>query len=128
MLPWLLLAASWALVRHVNTQTRNPPSLLLKTLPVQLVCLAYLAALHPTKYGTGSHRDSDAAFMTVVALSLLAHSTIMILHNRRWRAVLPLTKPPRDAATSSVSYRYKMSPAECDEHGRVYGGELLKLM
>ncbi|GJN89204.1 hypothetical protein Rhopal_002182-T1 [Rhodotorula paludigena] len=37
-------------------------------------------------------------------------------------------KSPRDAATSSVSYRYKMSPAECDEHGRVYGGELLKLI
>ncbi|ORY92619.1 HotDog domain-containing protein [Leucosporidium creatinivorum] len=47
-------------------------------------------------------------------------------------------QPPTQAATaprkvkpvsgSSVSYRCKISPEYCDEHGRVYGGELLKLI
>ncbi|GAA5983204.1 hypothetical protein JCM11641_006848 [Rhodosporidiobolus odoratus] len=37
-------------------------------------------------------------------------------------------KPAREAANSSVQYSYKLSPPECDEHGRVYGGELLKLI
>ncbi|BGP15959.1 hypothetical protein JCM10213v2_003952 [Rhodosporidiobolus nylandii] len=37
-------------------------------------------------------------------------------------------KGAKEAAGSSVSYSYKMSPAECDQYGRVYGGELLKLI
>ncbi|SDA02248.1 BZ3501_MvSof-1269-A2-R1_C50g00260 [Microbotryum saponariae] len=35
---------------------------------------------------------------------------------------------PKSVSASSVSYRVKIDPSYCDEHGRVYGGELLKLI
>ncbi|GAA5915639.1 acyl-CoA thioesterase [Sporobolomyces salmoneus] len=35
---------------------------------------------------------------------------------------------PKEAGASLVSYRYKLSPPECDHHGRLFGGELLKLV
>ncbi|KAI5477137.1 acyl-CoA thioesteraes 11 [Pseudohyphozyma bogoriensis] len=38
------------------------------------------------------------------------------------------TKKVKKVADSSVSFSYKISPEHCDEHGRVYGGELLKLI
>ncbi|GAA5878948.1 hypothetical protein JCM16303_007240 [Sporobolomyces ruberrimus] len=34
----------------------------------------------------------------------------------------------KDAGSSLVSYRYKLSPSECDHHGRLFGGELLKIV
>ncbi|GAA5853370.1 hypothetical protein JCM3766R1_006922 [Sporobolomyces carnicolor] len=35
---------------------------------------------------------------------------------------------PKEAGASLVTYRYKLSPPECDHHGRLFGGELLKLI
>ncbi|KAM0751972.1 Thioesterase/thiol ester dehydrase-isomerase [Meredithblackwellia eburnea MCA 4105] len=37
----------------------------------------------------------------------------------------PLSKP---VSASSVSYAQKISPEHCDEHGRMYGGELCKML
>ncbi|GAA5901472.1 hypothetical protein JCM6882_006288 [Rhodosporidiobolus microsporus] len=47
---------------------------------------------------------------------------------RRRKALESKPKSAKDAARSSISYSYKLSPAECDENGRVFGGELLKLI
>ncbi|GAA5992180.1 hypothetical protein JCM5350_002562 [Sporobolomyces pararoseus] len=38
------------------------------------------------------------------------------------------SQEPTEAGASLVSYRYKISPPECDHHGRLFGGELLKLI
>ncbi|GAA6010677.1 hypothetical protein JCM11491_002890 [Sporobolomyces phaffii] len=40
----------------------------------------------------------------------------------------PRTAAAQEAGNSLVSYRYKLAPPECDHHGRLFGGELLKLI
>ncbi|GAA6002444.1 hypothetical protein JCM10207_001123 [Rhodosporidiobolus poonsookiae] len=75
---------------------------------------------------------ANSKWTTLVAAPLLALSALLTAaaasDRRRTRAIEPQPKPPKDASRSSISYHYKLYPAECDEHGRCYGGELLKLI
>ncbi|GAA5860089.1 hypothetical protein JCM1840_001878 [Sporobolomyces johnsonii] len=49
----------------------------------------------------------------------------LLFDRERRRKMEPRAK---DAAASLVSYRCKLAPTEADAHGRVFGGELLKLI
>lgn len=74
-----------------------------------------------------------ASLTTVPALATLAIATgaaaLTIAATRgTTTAATSAIKPPKRVVDSSISYRAKFTPEHCDEHGRVYGGELLKLI
>ncbi|KAK4703425.1 hypothetical protein P7C70_g2790, partial [Phenoliferia sp. Uapishka_3] len=63
---------------------------------------------------------------TSLALSLGVRASLQALHSSSDPD--PYTSTSKNVADSSVSYSCKITPEHCDEHGRVYGGELLKLI
>ncbi|TNY19402.1 HotDog domain-containing protein [Rhodotorula diobovata] len=64
--------------------------------------------------------------LVAVLLTINVQAVVNVLHCARWRNMQRAPRPPQDG--SAVVYRYKIAPSECDEHGRMYGGELLKLI
>ncbi|GAA5830251.1 hypothetical protein JCM5353_005364 [Sporobolomyces roseus] len=67
--------------------------------------------------------------MVSSSLQFLSFFTLL-LDSRRESSTKPSEKKQqaKEAGSSLVSYRYKLSPPECDHHGRLFGGELLKLI
>ncbi|SCV67517.1 BQ2448_5128 [Microbotryum intermedium] len=65
---------------------------------------------------------------TVAALCIarLGHHLLTASSNEGSSAAPAVS--PKPVSASSVSYRVKIDPNCCDQHGRVYGGELLKLI
>ncbi|GAA5822696.1 hypothetical protein JCM3770_003372 [Rhodotorula araucariae] len=119
MLTWLLVVASWLVFALFNSSKVAPPSVPLVLAPSALLAAACAATVHPGPTWT-------CAPVLAALVSLAAQAVIAFLHRARWTKMLQPPLPPRDG--SSVVYRYKISPQECDENGRLYGGELLKLI
>ncbi|BGP07875.1 hypothetical protein JCM10049v2_003719 [Rhodotorula toruloides] len=119
MLFWLVLALQWALlVRQCRTSGTSLPAAL---------DLPFLAALLASVLWQGRREGWIWTSALALCSSALAYG-VRTKHVARLRRHEAKPQAPKDASKSSVVYRYKMSPAECDEHGRVYGGELLKLI
>ncbi|GAA5880656.1 hypothetical protein JCM3774_000566 [Rhodotorula dairenensis] len=88
-----------------------------------------VAALHLQLNAASPVPWRDADWLGALAVILISAVTEMLFrkaYSDRLAGQTSPPAPPREAP--GISYRYKMSPAECDEHGRVYGGELLKLV
>ncbi|GAA6027332.1 hypothetical protein JCM8097_002601 [Rhodosporidiobolus ruineniae] len=97
--------------------------------PLPLGAVAALSALGATRLLASSSSTSAPTSRTLAPLAACAAglgAAVLAGAQQRRKAVEPETKSPKDAGASSIVYQYKLSPVECDEHGRVYGGELLK--
>ncbi|GAA6059283.1 hypothetical protein JCM10212_006676 [Sporobolomyces blumeae] len=89
-----------------------------------------------------AHDVYVVASMSILLSMLLSSRSLGILLGLAWGTFISLWREdlsrqdamkkkvtqPKDAGASLVSYRYKISPPECDAHGRMFGGELLKLI
>ncbi|BGP39821.1 hypothetical protein JCM10449v2_003773 [Rhodotorula kratochvilovae] len=126
MLAWLLLGASWLVFTRSHRSTLAPPSFALQLAPTALIAaaLAAILARHDPTRSWAIYLDVVTALVSVASLAVQA--VVGYLHQTRWATMSSPPRPPRDG--SSVVYRYKIAPSECDEHGRMYGGELLKLI
>ncbi|GAA6018933.1 hypothetical protein JCM8202_000609 [Rhodotorula sphaerocarpa] len=122
-----LLLGHWALVLATLRLARPgpaaaPPSVALPVWP----------ALAGIFFQTKEPNESllSAAWIAIAVLVLLSaaleHRFRAAYRERQDQQDLVKSAPPKEAP--DVNYSYKMSPVECDEHGRVYGGELLKLI
>ncbi|GAA5835583.1 hypothetical protein JCM11251_002969 [Rhodosporidiobolus azoricus] len=77
----------------------------------------------------GSTSRQPPLSFVACCLAATALSVVVALEDRRRTKALDQgEKAAKEAGRSSISYCYKMSPSECDENGRVFGGELLKLI
>ncbi|KWU46296.1 Thioesterase/thiol ester dehydrase-isomerase [Rhodotorula sp. JG-1b] len=120
LLVWALVLAQWGLtllpLRLQSTRTAT-------SFPLWPAVLA----LHLQLNNPQPWRDADwLAALIPVLISAVAEVLFRKAYADRLAALQAAPAPPREAP--SVSYRYKMSPIECDQQGRVYGGELLKLV
>ncbi|KAL8292711.1 hypothetical protein RQP46_001323 [Phenoliferia psychrophenolica] len=78
---------------------------------------------------TTSTRTQAQALGATAALALtLASLARMRRPTHTPTATAAVAPESRRVQDSSVSYAAKISPEHCDEHGRVYGGELLKFI
>jgi len=119
---WLALAASWPLfARDSAAQSRGTPPSLSRLVPTALLALAALVSWARMRSQNGTVWEPVAIASTIAAQHLVRRR-----HDIRCRSMRRAPRPPQDG--SAVVYRYKIAPVECDEHGRMYGGELLKLM
>ncbi|GAA5928357.1 acyl-CoA thioesterase [Sporobolomyces koalae] len=71
-----------------------------------------------------------ARYLPYLGLAISAASLVSsFLNTARHQAMQsPERTQAKGAGASLVSYRYKIAPPECDHHGRLFGGELLKLI
>ncbi|POY71870.1 hypothetical protein BMF94_5231 [Rhodotorula taiwanensis] len=86
------------------------------------------AVLFQTSYkpGTPVWTREWLEVVALVAVSAVCEMRFRSAYQERERSCERAAAPPREAP--DVAYSYKLSPVECDQHGRVYGGELLKLV
>ncbi|BGP24464.1 acyl-CoA thioesteraes 11 [Rhodotorula toruloides] len=119
MLMWLVLALQWALLAYQCRRSGTAFSA-----AQQLPFLAVLVASVLWQRQREGWVWTGPVALGAIVLAYFVGTT----HAERLRRHEAKPLAPKDASKSSVVYRYKMSPAECDEHGRVYGGELLKLI
>ncbi|GAA5981812.1 hypothetical protein JCM10908_004617 [Rhodotorula pacifica] len=119
-----LLLAQWALTLiSLRIQTK-PATQSAASFPLWPA----VAALHfQSSPSATPWRDADwLGAMSLILFSGAAEMLFRKAYADRLSKHETSPAPPREAP--DVCYRYKMSPVECDEHGRVYGGELLKLV
>ncbi|KPV75421.1 uncharacterized protein RHOBADRAFT_53399 [Rhodotorula graminis WP1] len=119
---WLAVAASWPLLARDNAhQSRGSAPSLSRLVPTALLVLAALVSWTRMRSRVGTVWEPLA-----IASTAAAHHLVRRRHDARCRSMRRAPRPPQDG--SAVVYRYKIAPVECDEHGRMYGGELLKLI
>ncbi|GAA5857507.1 hypothetical protein JCM8547_009308 [Rhodosporidiobolus lusitaniae] len=98
-----------------------------------LALTAAAPALLASALALNSRRSSSTS-LPLVAAALPLYGLSAALYGayasagRRTKAMEPEDKAPKRMVDAAVVYSYKISPVECDEHGRMYGGELLKLI
>ncbi|GAA5956165.1 hypothetical protein JCM8115_001642 [Rhodotorula mucilaginosa] len=120
LLVWAFLLAQWGLtllsLRLQSTRTAT-------SFPLWPAVIA----LHLQLHSNNPWRDAHwLAALIPILISAVSEMLFRKAYADRLAALQADPAPPREAP--SVSYRYKLSPIECDQHGRVYGGELLKLV
>lgn len=125
MLVLLALAVAWIVFACLYSRADALPSPIARCLPCALQVAAF--ALWVSRRDWESPiQPASLCELVAVLLTINVQAVVNVLHCARWRNMQRAPRPPQDG--SAVVYRYKIAPSECDEHGRMYGGELLKLM